>query len=59
VAGDIDGDGDVDFVDRDLFVAVLIGLESNSDYISRSDLNNDDNRDGLDVAGMTSALLGG
>lgn len=58
VPGDIDGDGDVDLIDADLFAAVLTDQDADPMHIARSDLNNDDAVDGLDVQPMTAALLG-
>jgi len=56
-AGDIDGDGDVDLVDRDLFAGVLVGTNLDPLHVLRSDLNGDGSADGDDVALMTAALV--
>ncbi|MCA9256555.1 MAG: hypothetical protein KDA33_12995 [Phycisphaerales bacterium] len=57
-AGDIDGDGDVDVVDRDLFIAVLLGNNTNPVDIQRCDLNGDSVADGADAQMFVAALLG-
>jgi hypothetical protein len=59
IAGDIDGDGDVDFDDSDLFVGVLIGVETDPNHVARSDLSGDMLSDGGDCQLFTAALLGG
>ncbi len=56
--GDIDADGDVDFVDRDLFVGVLLGLDADAGRTGRSDLDESGAPDGRDVAPFSQALLG-
>jgi len=55
--GDIDGDGDVDYIDRDLFVAVLMGADADPDHELRSDLNGDGVADGEDISPFVIALL--
>jgi hypothetical protein len=59
IDGDINGDGVVDFVDRDIFVAVLLGTEQDPAHIARADMNADGVANGLDVAPFNQALLGG
>ncbi|HKQ47852.1 MAG TPA: metallophosphoesterase [Phycisphaerae bacterium] len=56
--GDIDADGDVDFVDLDLFVAVLLEQETDTGRISRADLDGSGTPDGLDAQPFAAALLG-
>ena len=53
--GDIDGD--VDFQDRDVFVAVLLGTDPDPVHTAAADLNDDNLADGRDVAPFTLALL--
>lgn len=55
--GDIDGDCVVDLIDRDLFVGVLLGTNTDPEHVSRSDLNNDGEVDARDIARMVEALL--
>ena len=57
VPGDIDGDCDVDDDDRNLFVAVLLGLNTDPTFLGRSDLNGDGLANGLDVALFVAAML--
>ncbi|MCB9852607.1 MAG: PQQ-binding-like beta-propeller repeat protein [Phycisphaerales bacterium] len=59
VPGDIDGDGDVDFGDMDLFVGVLLGAVSDPSQLQRVDLNGNGAVDGLDLGMFVEALLGG
>lgn len=56
--GDIDLDGDVDEVDRDLFVFVLLGQPQSASHPSRADMNGDGVNDGDDVPAFVAALLG-
>jgi hypothetical protein len=56
--GDIDADGDVDFVDLDLFVNVLLELESDPGRIDRADLDASGTPDGNDTAPFVAALIG-
>jgi len=58
VPGDIDGDADVDDADTTLFVAVLLGLETDPTYVARCDLNDSGTADRLDIQGLVAALLG-
>jgi hypothetical protein len=55
--GDIDGDGDVDMVDVNLFTGVLIGTLVNADYLVRSDMDDNGLVDGRDIAQFVPALL--
>lgn len=56
--GDIDGDGDLDSVDIQYFVAVLLGLDADPQHAARSDLNGDGEADGLDLQLCVLAHLG-
>ena len=58
VPGDIDGDCDVDDNDRNLFVAVLLGLNADPTFLGRSDLNGDGVANGLDIVLFVEALIG-
>ncbi len=59
IAGDMDGDGDVDFDDRDLFVAVLVDLIGEPGQLAAADLNGDQQADARDLPMFITALLGG
>lgn len=56
--GDINGDGSVDLVDRDLLVNVLLGVDVDLGHIARSDINGDGSADGRDILAFVLALLG-
>ncbi len=56
--GDLNGDGVVGFDDADLFVAVLLGLDSDPGDMARADLNQDGTADGLDVQPFADVLIG-
>jgi len=56
--GDLDGDGDVDGADLQLFIPVLLGQDLDTGRRARSDMNADTFVNGLDVRGFTTALLG-
>lgn len=56
-AGDIDADGDVDDVDRDLFIGVLMGADADLGRTTRSDVNGDGRVDGADVQAFSTAWL--
>jgi len=58
VAGDIDGDGDVDSVDQLFFTTVLLDQDTDPVHVSRTDCTGDADANGLDVAPMVQALLG-
>lgn len=55
--GDLNGDGIVSVLDIPAFVNVLLGIDSDSAHIVRSDLNTDGRADGDDVAAFVAALL--
>jgi hypothetical protein len=57
--GDINGDGNVDTTDLDLFINVLMGNESNHDYVNRSDLDRSGTANGNDVWSFVCVLAGG
>ncbi|MCK6483187.1 MAG: right-handed parallel beta-helix repeat-containing protein [Phycisphaerae bacterium] len=59
VAGDIDADGDVDDADRVLFVAVLLGQDSDPQHVARADFTGDSLADGDDVRPFLAALFDG
>ena len=56
--GDIDGDGDVDRADLDLFVEVLLGTDVDPDHVDAADLNIDGRADGRDVTIFVDVLVG-
>lgn len=55
--GDIDGDGDCDSEDLQVFIDVLIGLDSNAVHVAASDMNHDGIADGNDVPGFVVVLM--
>jgi hypothetical protein len=57
VPGDVDGDGDVDTDDLNLFVQVLLGSDGNVDHQVASDMNGDCTADGRDIQGFVAAFL--
>jgi hypothetical protein len=57
IAGDIDGDGDVDASDQSMFVSVMIGTDTDAVHISRCDLNADLSTDGRDVPPFVAVML--
>ncbi len=54
---DIDGDGDIDGDDQTIFIAVLLGSDTNPDHIQRSDISGDGFADGLDVTGFVQCRV--
>jgi len=57
VPGDLDADGDVDFVDLDFFVGVLLGTNLDAQHIIRADLNLDGTPNGHDIQPFVTAML--
>jgi hypothetical protein len=55
--GDINGDGLLNQTDVSLFTAVLLGTESDPDYVARSDVNGSSAADGEDVQPFVAAML--
>jgi hypothetical protein len=53
---DINDDGIVDAKDRDLFVQVLLGLDTVPEHVLRSDVNGDGAANGLDVHAFVAAM---
>ncbi|MFO0972361.1 MAG: metallophosphoesterase [Phycisphaerae bacterium] len=59
-AGDLDCDGDMDLVDLQLFVAVLLGADSDPQHVVRSDMDANGIADGGDVQEFVRCLgIGG
>ncbi len=54
---DINGDGDLDLADVELFVGVLIGANADPLHAARSDLNGDGAADGEDIAEFVATLI--
>lgn len=57
IPGDLDGDGDVDAADREIFISVLIGHDSDPQHVLRADLSHDNVADGEDVRLFITAFL--
>lgn len=58
LVGDIDGDGDRDAMDMQLFVNVLLGMEVSEPYVTNSDINDSGlPANGEDVQPFVTALL--
>ncbi len=55
--GDINGDGTVDDLDLEAFVAVLLDMPLDESHVARSDLNFDNVADGRDIAPFVSFYL--
>jgi hypothetical protein len=55
--GDLNGDGTIDMADVELFVAVLLGLDSDECHESASDLNLSGTVDGADIQPFVNLLL--
>jgi hypothetical protein len=58
VAGDIDGDSQVDLTDVAIFVDVLLGADTDPAHVAASDLNSSGAADGVDIEPFVNALLG-
>ncbi len=56
-AGDANCDEDVDLDDIAIFTAVLLGNDTITCHVLRSDVNNDGNADGEDISGFLDAIL--
>jgi hypothetical protein len=56
--GDIDGDGDLDDNDVIVFVAVLLGVDTDPLHVGRSDINGDLVVDGLDIQPFVVIFVG-
>lgn len=59
IAGDVDGDGDVDLDDGAALAAVLIDAPLDPGHAAGADVNGDGSADGRDVAEFVARLLGG
>jgi len=57
LAGDIDGDFDIDAADVALFIDVLLGYETDPLYVQRSDLTGDSAANGNDIQAFVAADL--
>lgn len=55
--GDINCDGVTDLVDRDLLVAILIGLNVDPDQLARADMNGDTLVDGSDIQPFVGTIV--
>lgn len=58
-AGDLNASGGIDMGDISLFVAVLLGIDTDPVHVTNCDLNCDTRADGLDIQPFVDALLGG
>lgn len=56
--GDINCDGTIDPVDLDLFIAVLLGNETSTTFVQRSDLDGNSVADGRDTPAFVQAYIG-
>lgn len=55
-AGDFDCDGSIGFDDLDVFIAVLLGLDTDAVHIARADMNGDGDADGDDIQTFVDRL---
>lgn len=56
IPGDINDDGLVNEIDIGLFIDVLVGTETNPDYVMRSDINGVDGANGADIQPFLATL---
>ena len=57
--GDMNDDGKVGLEDIELFIAVLLGLDTDPYHVAAADMNGDGTPDGKDIQPFVSALLSG
>ncbi len=57
ILGDLDADGDVDLVDRDLLIQVLLGRDAEGCHATRADLDESGMADARDVQRFVEAIL--
>ncbi|MBK8268784.1 MAG: hypothetical protein IPK83_10970 [Planctomycetes bacterium] len=57
IAGDLNGDGLIDWTDQEIFVAVLLGDDTNALHVNASDLNLDGEVDGRDAQAFVDSVL--
>ena len=57
ILGDVDADGNADFLDLDAMIAVLLGMPLDPAHVANADLNGDGSANGNDIQLMVDALL--